>query len=184
MTWGFIAKLIFSIAITIVIALLGKKWKFRLLFLIGLLVSLVVFVSLRNSRIPPEENLVPLHGKVTEVKTITSHTDDLVFRLDSSPLIFKYLDNYPYFQEVQKALQERDSLTVWIVPGAVDKKNRVAIWGRDTVRGHVVLYEDRAKKTHRNRLYGFLVGIFFVGCTVWGATWLVHERWKGRQESD
>lgn len=181
MTWGFIIKLILSTIATIFSILFVKKWPFQFFFFMGLFISSVVFFSLRSARIPSKENLVPIHGKVIEVKTFTPSTEDLIFRLDSSQLIFMYLDNYPNFIEVQMALQEKDSLTVWIVPGVVDKKNRADIWGMDTLHGHVVLYEDRIKGEHKNKLIGLLIGILGIGCTVWGATGWMHKRWEGRR---
>jgi hypothetical protein len=126
--------------------------------------SLLMMYSFYITKPPQFEMLVEAQGIVEEENTRNSQTEDVIFKLKSSPISFSYIDWYPDFENVSDYLKSKPHLIVLYDPNS-DLNDSVTPWSIISNKNELVSFKELKSAGTRNRWLALTLSFVSAICT-------------------
>lgn len=126
------------------------------------LLTIACYFGWQGSAAPAESALVSVTGEVSHVRTTSPAARDLVFRMGTSSIEYRYLDWYPNFSLVRDALAVGRPVTVAALPGDGQ------VWGLRSGRRELVSFTEMAAARGGNGRIAYYLMIAWPILTVIG----------------
>jgi hypothetical protein len=154
---------IIMVVVFLMLRLPAKK-RGRIVLVITFLLSVFLFYFWSAQKVPEQQKLVSIHGKIVEDYYGKGHeTKDIILRFDNFPEKFLYLTYFPNWKEVDTQIRMDNVITIWYEPG---KSKSNLIWRIDNERKTVASFSEIAESYEGNSRLGLYMGIFFTFCFI------------------
>ena len=124
-----------------------------LLILICAFIEFAVIAHVLSVNIPTRDALTIRTGKITDARTATQFTDDVVFKIDGRLPEYKYVDWYPNFPSAERNIVNGNAITVHT---SLDGDT---IWSVTFDDGSTTSFEKMTASRSRNKFWARVLAI-------------------------
>jgi hypothetical protein len=147
----------------------------NLTILLGLVMSVIGFVSWRSSlKTPSEESLVLVEGRVVSSRETfrKRYISAVKFRLSGHPQEWHYSDSFPNYEKARDSLIPGARVRLRVLPRRDFWQHR--IWGMEVSGSTITTFQMMESYSRRDARWGFGIGIGFLA----GSTILLWMDWQ------